>query len=227
MSTLAELRFRAQELAGLVESETRLDTSPGDVDRFINSAYRLWLERYGWPFLREELEVVTTVDQSDYAPSTDDVTRVNGVLVREENYYRRLRPRDHTSFYTATEQGSGLPREYAVLDDAAVRLYPVPDKAYEMRVIVTVDPAPLEADDDVPAFPAAFHDGLALHAASRILRRRRGDGDVGRANDLDDEAAQLLETMRRRETLDHDPSRSVLGGRYDRHSREAFIHGAS
>ena len=220
MSTLAELRFRVRELAGL--SDTEFDTSPGDIDRFLNVAQRHWLERHDWPWLHDELEVQTTVDESDYAPNVGDVARIYGAWVRDENTYYRLRPRARDTFYTASEPGTGLPREYVVLDDMAIRLYPVPDAAYEIIVGVSLDPGLMAEDGDVTPIPEPYADGLALIGASRVLRRRRADGDVGRANDMDEEAAALLEGMRRRYMVDHDPSQSVLGGRHERVRRGTF-----
>lgn len=219
---LAELRFRTVELAGH-EFDQGLPLNPGDADRYLNSAYQAALNHRAWPFLLERIELPTEPGIQDYeaAAVQGDVQSILGVRELEEPY-KRLRPRPSGELGA---EASGRPSEYAVLDRRAVRLWPTPDDVFLLSVDVSVFPPRLTADADVPVFPERFHDLLCYAAAAQAVRRRREDGDAGRAKDLDDHAGLLLHQMEREELADRDLSPSVMSGRHVRHTYPALGFG--
>jgi len=201
---LEDLRWRVRELAGI--SETDMDTSPADLDGFINSAYRMVLGLHDWPFLRERVEVEVLAGTRAVAlPAPAGGTARAVRSVRGGDMW--LRPREWTRLPADGELAS-----YATVgaDMLSVPVQPV-DVTLEVERVV--DPPALAAAADLPVFPSVYHETLALIAAAKVLRRRRDSGDVGRASDLDSDAAVEVRRMRTDLLVDHDTTPAIHGGR--------------
>lgn len=213
---LEDMRWRVRELAGV--SDTELDTTPGDIDSFLDAVQTFVLGLFPWPWLDAEFVFQLEVGQPDYTPDQLAegwrLAKVSGVLLRDPGDYRRLRRRPPFALDQVRDPEHGRPREWALLGGRTIRLYPIPDaSSYDLRVQGLLAPPKLSDPADEPALPEHAREVLPLLAAARVLRRRRTSGDVGRADDLERQAGELIETLRHEELGDHDPTHSVVGGR--------------
>lgn len=213
---LAELRWRTRELVGPI-ADTELETSPDDLDLLLNASERNLLGQRPWRFLESELAVTTVAGQATYTltpPAGSEVRRVRGVALTVGGTVRLLRPRPAFALdQRADADDRDEPREYVLTPAGALTLVPTPDAAYSLTVRATLTSARMSADADVPALPEDFHELLAYSAAARVLRRRRADGDVGRADDLDAFASAEVDRLIREDLGDHDRTPMQMGGR--------------
>lgn len=70
--------------------------------------------------------------------------------------------------YLERSQEEGPPRSFQLIGNK-LRIYPVPDDAYELTILYYYRPAPLQNDFDVPEIPEEHHRLLVLYAVAQAL----------------------------------------------------------
>lgn len=155
---LGGFRFALRNRMGAV---MQADLDEHDLNWAINAAYRHIATRYRHKATRREHVISVISGVRDY-PLPSRVVAVYSVHNRSTG--RRLKKglwRQRPKFMDANVMGE--PTVY-MSHDGAIRLYPVPDKAYTLEVVALTAPALLQCDEDIPVLHPVWDDGILLLA---------------------------------------------------------------
>ena len=142
------------------------------IKRAICDAIAYWKDAFEPWFMESAVTFNTVADQKGYTRDSlldaDDndlpANLVNVLDVRvvgNGDYRTQLckirRDQMETRFETSTTQFTGLPTDYAIYNDT-LYLWPVPDDAYEIDMLVTLDPGSPYYEYDASGKTWAFYD---------------------------------------------------------------------
>lgn len=146
-----------------------------DTDRllgFLNDAYYDICSREPWPFLEAESDIATVAATAtltlptDYNKTLSLINLTTGITLlpdRREAVQKTFAP-------NLTQ--SGQPGYYYFLGTSQMNLYPVPDRAYTLRLTYVRRPTALVAGTGgtaTPIFPVPFHRLVVLGALVRAF----------------------------------------------------------
>ena len=146
----------------------RPDTSPGELNRWLNFAYLDMASSLEIDELKANLTFLSVVANPLFmlpinvrairsvslVDPTDTVNGGHDLALSTLSSYRRAAAR------------SGTPREY-LRDNRFLLLYPTPDIAKTMLLDFWIRPAKLVADTDSPIVPEEWHEAIIKSAASK------------------------------------------------------------
>ena len=196
---LREMEWRTRSLVGVDESAARF--TPVDTREAVNDAYMDIVEAQDWSWLRSEQTVDTVADEPRVTVDPP-LQAVHGVQ-RDDGFV--LAPRDWIEHRRHGDRDPAKPREYARVDPDTVELWPIPDGVYTLTIAGSMVPAPLVEPTDEPLFDGQYHRAVPLQAAAMLLGRFPDDGAQVLVERLETQAAQVVESMRRRYQLAQDP----------------------
>lgn len=174
------LAYQLSSIVSKVQQRVR-DTgySSGEIINYINDAQNDVFNEYRLRFMQ-------TAQDYTLAQGASDITNGAGLpsnyvqaidLVLDSQGRERVIPYRDISWIdqnfpdpedTATHP-EGVPQYWYIYGDT-IRVYPVPDAAYEVTLRYYKKPTILENDEDVPEIPSEFEEMLVSGAAYRVLQ---------------------------------------------------------
>jgi len=174
-------RLREAEVNSLTDTDyARLMT------RLINDAKREVEDSHNWSGLRVTLSTNTTADVFSYElnGSGNRITILDVINDTDNVFMQPKSSQWMNEKFLLTDQVTGSPMYYAfnglsLDDDSQIDIYPIPDKAYTIRVNCVLRTAEMTADTDslyVPAPP------VQLLAYAKAVEERGEDGGMSSAS---------------------------------------------
>ena len=207
---LSELRWKVQQLTGIVNSDT---TPPEYYNEIINDVYLDLCDAEDWPFRNVRDSFTTNQGDNEYAVP-GNVERVRGVVYESDSGPITLDPVSPL-YIDALISGTDSdyydePVFYAMPDTDTLYLAPTPDDSYTIAVRGWRNITALSSDTDEPVFAERYHQVITYRAAALILDER-GQPDASQA--MDSRGSRFLHRMRRDLLLSHDDTPMLMGGR--------------
>jgi hypothetical protein len=172
-------RLRENEVTTL-QSLTRQNSYAKLIGDFVNEAKAQVENAWDWSALRTTLTATTSQAVFSYdLTGCDNRTKIIDVINDTDDHVLQYRDTGwfNRAFLTATpEQGSPSyynPNGLSSVGDLLVDIYPVPDKAYDIRFNVVKRQADLAADSDVLLVPSR---PVILLATAMAIEERGEDG---------------------------------------------------
>lgn len=208
------MRERVRDMTRLHSTEV---LSRPRLEELINEAYQAVCEGADWPFLRYEQTVSTVAGTKEY--NLDATLEVIRHVVADLPDSDTPWPLDQTDIqrieFYADEVDQDTPVVYARKGDSAsndddlIVFAPIPDDAYNIKVVGRIVPAALSLDTDEPIFESRYHRVVAYAASAVALDE---EGMHGESEAMDARASDMLDRMYARYMQSHDDSMFVIGG---------------
>lgn len=158
--------------------------SDSDATALINDALLDICSRYQWPFLRTETTLTTIAGNPNVSLPADcrKPIMVNVPELGSQVFFEDLS--DHRfQVRPSHADGKAAPQRYSLLagsnGSSFLRLWPVPDRSYQLLLLYERRVPRLTNPDDVVAFPQDHTRAIVLGAAYRAAMRNFADADKG------------------------------------------------
>lgn len=139
------------------------DTSPAILTGLINDAYQDLCSQELWPFLMKDTTVTLTAG-NDVLPGVADCRAVKALVIPSQGVtLTPVDPQELLQNRTAALSSEGMPSLY-YFTAGQIRVWPVPDTSYDVRVRYVRVPADLSGIGDAPILPARHHRVVVLGA---------------------------------------------------------------
>lgn len=179
----------AEEACRLAQMDTSLSADVTQAKAYVNEAYlRVCAGPDEWDFLRQDGQITLTAGSDVYTHAAIatalSVTYIDRILhiVNDTTGYGPLASMDWDALeeYAYSTQDSdprGEPMSWAQWN-TRIRLYPNPNRAYVMGVLVRLRPAAMSSDTEEPLLPAAHRRPVLVNYAAAKLLQIQGGGEA-------------------------------------------------
>lgn len=190
---LCQELMREAGISGSIGSVTGQIGELGRVVNWIAKAHRYIQNKHSdWEFLRRDLSFPALVDEARYSAESAAVTDFGdwrfagrwrtyateqGVIDEQALIFTPYDRFRDTYLFSANQLMPGRPQLVTQAPDQSLILWPKPDAAYTIVGEQYRSPLILARDDDVPLFPARFHDAI-VYRALMFYGEYEGDGNT-------------------------------------------------
>lgn len=146
----------------------RLDDPTFDtakIDRWTNWVLDDVYTRYQFPFMETTTTLDTVDGTQEYAFSSiaSDVDKIRSIIdVTNEYTLEYVDPTELDETYQDQSDDAENKPQYWTVRDGSVKLYPIPDDAYTLKVIYKKVPAKLSVASDSPEIPERYSELIVL-----------------------------------------------------------------
>lgn len=148
----------------------RADAGDARLGKWINRAYLDICSSLRIEEMKGSLTILTTAAQALYKiPSV--VYTIQGIAITTPDSLREGYPLEkmEVGTYRSLKLKTGAPTAYFRRGEL-IALWPTPDGVYSLGVDFRVRPAKLEEEDDSPALPEEWHEGILLLAKEKAFK---------------------------------------------------------
>lgn len=198
----------AEEACRLAQMDTSLSADVTQAKSYVNEGYlRVLAGPEDWDFLLQDGQITLTAGSDVYTyaaiATALSVTYIDRVIsmVNDTTGCGPLTTMswdalEEYSYSTQDSDPSGEPTAYAQWN-TRLRLYPAPDRAYVMGVLVRLRPAAMSSDTEEPLIPAALRRPILVnYAAAKLLQIQGGGEALNNASNLMAEHDRAVKEMR-------------------------------
>lgn len=191
-STLAQLRTKVQNLGYGTDTATQQTA-------FINHHYRRIAGMRRWPWLQVTRATgpptVAGTETYTLTGTLTDLLHVEAIRLEFGTDFYNLKYKPIQAFRDSahTYRDQGTPQYWTKTNAGTVAFWPVPDKAYTMKVDYIKRPTALSADGDVHIMDENYEDALVFGCVADLCIRER-DAE-GRAAALEEMNKLIIDMM--------------------------------